>query len=110
MGAWPSCVRRITYRSNCCKRALRWRPPRPGTKCRMSGSGSPALEHRRLVERRLEHFRRVGDLGPNLGARGNVIAGDHLAVALAGAYHGIDAGVAVDDDLEKRGPRVLNKL
>ena len=31
----------------------------------------------------LEHFRGVGDLGRDLGARRNVIAGDHLAVALS---------------------------
>jgi hypothetical protein len=48
----------------------------------------------------LEHFRFARCLGLDLlGARGNVIAGDHLAVALSRTDHGIDAGVAIDNNL-----------
>ena len=49
----------------------------------------------------LEHLRGVRRLDLDLGARGNVLAGDHLVVGLAGTDHRIDAGIRIDHHLEE---------
>src|ERR1700728_699797 len=59
---------------------------------------------------RSEHLRGSGGFDVHLVARGDVLAGDHLIVALPGAYHRIDARLGVDHHLEEGGTRERQEL
>src|ERR1700689_3588136 len=91
MDGWHSCARRTMSRSSCCKRERRSSLKNPGPACPIRACGSA----------KLEHLRGAGRLDGHLGARGDVLAGDHLIVALTGANHRIDARIAVDHHLQE---------
>src|ERR1700722_10963116 len=119
--AWPSCARRTAYRSSCCRRARRCLRPNPGPPCLTSVPGSQPFTPRGRPRRRpfttrddrrdrSEHFRGARRLDVDLGARGNVVAGDHFVIRLSRTHHGIDAGIGIDHDLEEGWTAETNEL
>src|SRR5271156_1297350 len=94
--------RRTGCRSSCCRKGRRCPLRSPGPSYRMSGSGSYGIgAGLRCATPQSEHFGGVRRLDLDLRSRRDVLARDHLVVALSRTHHGIDAGVTIDHDLEK---------